>query len=592
MAGRIPQSFIDDLLVRTDIVELIDSRVRLKKAGKNYQACCPFHNEKSPSFTVSQEKQFYHCFGCGAHGNAIGFVMEYDGLEFPDAIEELASMQGMQVPREQSIGGSANSQPAVSKDLFELMNQIARFYESNLKSAPHAVEYLKGRGLTGEVVKRFNIGYAPSDWDQVRRRFGTSRDHEQLLISGGMLITRDNGPGSYDRFRDRIMFPIRDKRGRVIGFGGRVLGDGTPKYLNSPETPIFHKGRELFGLYEVKQAHKDPRRILVVEGYMDVVALGQYDIDYAVAALGTATTSDHIHTLFRTTAEVVCCYDGDNAGREAAWRALDNALPHLQDGRELKFVFLPDGEDPDSLVRQIGKEGFEALLDEAQPFADFMFQRLRRDAILLGEAGKHEIAHEAAELIRRVPEGFTREGLITRLSSMMRWGENKQRIAELFARNSQPKAEVNKPKAIKLTPLRRALALMVQYPAVAAKLPSMPELAGLRVQGIKFLLQLHQQILAQPGITTGILLEHWRGTKEGEILAQLAMYYPFEEINPDQAPDIQRELEDTFFGFTSQVLNQRIEELQNKERPSQAEMQELMMLLREMKTEKRNECGA
>ncbi|MEH8112820.1 DNA primase [Aeromonas veronii] len=592
MAGRIPQSFIDDLLVRTDIVELIDSRVRLKKAGKNYQACCPFHNEKSPSFTVSQEKQFYHCFGCGAHGNAIGFVMEYDGLEFPDAIEELASMQGMQVPREQSIGGSANSQPAVSKDLFELMNQIARFYESNLKSAPHAVEYLKGRGLTGEVVKRFNIGYAPSDWDQVRRRFGTSRDHEQLLISGGMLITRDNGPGSYDRFRDRIMFPIRDKRGRVIGFGGRVLGDGTPKYLNSPETPIFHKGRELFGLYEVKQAHKDPRRILVVEGYMDVVALGQYDIDYAVAALGTATTSDHIHTLFRTTAEVVCCYDGDNAGREAAWRALDNALPHLQDGRELKFVFLPDGEDPDSLVRKIGKEGFEALLDEAQPFADFMFQRLRRDAILLGEAGKHEIAHEAAELIRRVPEGFTREGLITRLSSMMRWGENKQRIAELFARNTQPKAEVNKPKAIKLTPLRRALALMVQYPAVAAKLPSMPELAGLRVQGIKFLLQLHQQILAQPGITTGILLEHWRGTKEGEILAQLAMYYPFEEINPDQAPDIQRELEDTFFGFTSQVLNQRIEELQNKERPSQAEMQELMMLLREMKTEKRNECGA
>ncbi|WP_265449736.1 DNA primase, partial [Aeromonas salmonicida] len=236
MAGRIPQSFIDDLLVRTDIVELIDSRVRLKKAGKNYQACCPFHNEKSPSFTVSQEKQFYHCFGCGAHGNAIGFVMEYDGLEFPDAIEELASMHGMQVPREQSIGGSSNSQPAVSKDLYELMNQIARFYESNLKSAPLAVEYLKGRGLTGEVVKRFNIGYAPADWDQVRRRFGASRDHEQLLVSGGMLITRDSGAGSYDRFRDRIMFPIRDKRGRVIGFGGRVLGDGTPKYLNSPET--------------------------------------------------------------------------------------------------------------------------------------------------------------------------------------------------------------------------------------------------------------------------------------------------------------------------------------------------------------------
>ncbi|MFM5617348.1 DNA primase [Aeromonas sp. 600584] len=595
MAGRIPQSFIDDLLARTDIVELIDSRVRLKKAGKNYQACCPFHNEKSPSFTVSQEKQFYHCFGCGAHGNAIGFVMEYDGLEFPDAIEELASMQGMQVPREQSIGGSASSQPAVSKDLFELMNQIARFYESNLKSAPHAVEYLKGRGLTGEVVKRFNIGYAPSDWDQVRRRFGASRDHEQLLISGGMLITRENGGGSYDRFRDRIMFPIRDKRGRVIGFGGRVLGDGTPKYLNSPETPIFHKGRELFGLYEVKQAHKDPRRILVVEGYMDVVALGQYDIDYAVAALGTATTSDHIHTLFRTTAEVVCCYDGDNAGREAAWRALDNALPHLQDGRELKFVFLPDGEDPDSLVRQIGKEGFEALLDEAQPFADFMFERLSRDAALSGEAGKFEVANKAAELIRRVPEGFTREGLITRLSSMMRWGENKQRITELFARNSQPKTEVNKPKAAKLTPLRRALALMVQYPAVTAELPPMPELAGLRVQGIKFLLQLHQQILAQPGITTAILLEHWRGTKEGEILAQLAMHDLFEEIKLDQEPDILGELQDTFVGFINQFLKQRIEELQAKvaqEGLSSEETQELMMLIREVQIEKRNESGA
>jgi len=486
--------------------------------------------------------------------------MEYDGLEFPDAIEELASLHGMQVPREQTASGSSHSQPAVSKDLFELMNQIARFYESNLKNAPQAVEYLKGRGLTGEVVKRFNIGYAPGDWDQVRRRFGASRDHEQLLISGGMLIPRDSGPGSYDRFRDRIMFPIRDKRG-----------------------------------YEVKQAHKDPRRILVVEGYMDVVALGQYDIDYAVAALGTATTSDHIHTLFRTTAEVVCCYDGDNAGREAAWRALDNALSHLQDGRELKFVFLPDGEDPDSLVRQIGKEGFEALLDKAQSFADFMFERLGRDAALSGEAGKFEVANKAAELIRRVPEGFTREGLITRLSSMMRWGENKQRIAELFARNSQPKAEVNKPKATKLTPIRRALALMVQYPAITAELPAMPELAGLRLQGIPFLLQLHQQILIQPGVTTGILLEHWRGTKEGEILAQLAMHDLFEEVKLDQEPDILGELQDTFVGFINLFLKQRIEELQAKvaqEGLSSEETQELMMLIREVQIEKRNESGA
>ncbi|MDO2948311.1 DNA primase [Aeromonas simiae] len=593
MAGRIPQSFIDDLLNRTDIVELIDSRVRLKKAGKNYQACCPFHNEKSPSFSVSPDKQFYHCFGCGAHGNAIGFVMAYDGLEFPDAIDELASLHGMTVPREQSGGGSYGSQPAVSKDLFELMAQIARFYESNLKSATQAVEYLRQRGLTGEVVKKFAIGYAPNEWDQVRRRFGAGREQEQQLITGGMLIQRDNGPGSYDRFRDRIMFPIRDKRGRVIGFGGRVLGDGTPKYLNSPETPIFHKGRELFGLYEVRQAHKEVRRVLVVEGYMDVVALAQYGIDYAVAALGTATTSDHIHTLFRTTAEVVCCYDGDNAGREAAWRALDNALPHLQDGRELKFVFLPDGEDPDSLVRQIGKSEFEELLDQAQPFAEFMFERLERDAALSGEAGKYEVANKAADLIRRVPEGFTREGLITRLSRMMRWGENKQRLDELFARHSQPKSDIQRPQRGKLTPLRRALALMVQYPALTAELPAMPELEGLHVAGMSFLLQLHQQILAQPAITTAILLEHWRGTKEGEILAQLAMHDLYEgmDIEPDA---VRQELEDTFIGFINLFLKQRIEELQAKvsqEGLTQDETQELLLLLKEVAQEKRNDNG-
>ncbi|MGL4449163.1 MAG: DNA primase, partial [Shewanella sp.] len=463
MAGRITQAFIDDLLARTDIVELIDSRVRLKKAGKNYQACCPFHNEKSPSFSVSQEKQFYHCFGCGAHGNAISFVMEYDGLEFPDAIEELASLNGMQVEREQS-GFAGPSAPPVSKDLYRLLEEITAFYVSQLPKTPLASAYVAQRGLSAEVIKRFNIGYAPNEWDQVRRRFAGNREQEQLLISGGMLIARDNGPGCYDRFRDRIMFPIRDKRGRVIGFGGRVLGDGTPKYLNSPETPIFHKGRELFGLYEVKQTHKAPPRILVVEGYMDVVALGQFNIDYAVAALGTATTGEHMHSLFRTTPEVICCYDGDRAGREAAWRALDNALAHLTDGRTLKFVFLPDGEDPDSLVRQIGTAAFEALLDDAQPFAEFMFDRLGKDAALSGEAGKFEVAKQAAELIKRVPEGFTREGLINRLATLLRWGDNSQRLNELFAQQKAPPNAANRPKLGKLTPLRRAVALMIQYP--------------------------------------------------------------------------------------------------------------------------------
>ncbi|WP_237711158.1 DNA primase [Oceanimonas sp. GK1] len=450
MAGRIPQQFIDDLLARTDIVDLIDQRVRLKKAGKNYQACCPFHNEKSPSFTVSPDKQFYHCFGCGAHGTALGFLMEYDGLEFLDAIDEMAAMHGLTVPRE-STGGSSPQQQAAARaerqDLYGLLNDISQFYQQQLRSASAAIDYLKGRGLSGEVVKRFGIGYVPDQWDSVKRRFGKNRDTERQLIDGGMLLQNDNGR-VYDRFRDRIMFPIRDRRGRTIGFGGRVLGDGTPKYLNSPETPVFHKGRELYGLYEVRQAHRNPERILVVEGYMDVVALAQFGIDYAVASLGTSTTPDQLQLLYRTTREVICCYDGDRAGREAAWRALENALPLMQDGRSLRFVFLPDGEDPDSLVRTQGQQAFERLLDNAQDFGDFLFERLAQDS-MGGDAGQHELAHKAAEAIMRVPEGFTREGLVTQLSRQLNWGENERRIKELFARLKPAEGEKNRRRARK-----------------------------------------------------------------------------------------------------------------------------------------------
>src|SRR5574344_196341 len=585
MAGKIPQSFIDELLARTDIVELIDSRVRLKKAGKNYQACCPFHNEKSPSFSVSPEKQFYHCFGCGAHGNAIGFLMEYDGLNFPDAIDDLAGQLGLSVPREENGGhGSAQPAPVISADQYQLMEQASRFFQGELRQSSAAIDYLKGRGLSGEIVKKYGIGYAPAGWDGLRQRLARTRDQEQQLVTLGMLIQKDNG-GSYDRFRDRIMFPIRDRRGRIIGFGGRVLGDGTPKYLNSPETPIFHKGKELFGLYEVKEAQRNPARILIVEGYMDVVALAQYGIDYAVASLGTATTSDHMQLLFRTAPEIICCYDGDNAGREAAWRALENALPGLQDGRELKFAFLPQEHDPDSFVRAHGREAFEEYLNQAQPFSDFLFERLARDLNLSGEAGQNELANKAVALIRRVPEGFTREGLITKLSQQLRWGENERRLRDIFARQEkeeqQPGAPTSRNNKVKLTPVRRAIALVVQHPQIAAQLPPLPhELLGLREPGIGFLLQLLTLLHGHP-MTTGQLLEQWRGTKEGEGLARLAA---LDEITAGE--NIVEGLEDTGASLIDLVLQRRMADLQNKASNgglSPEEKQELLLLLSETK---------
>ncbi|WP_417604850.1 DNA primase [Oceanimonas baumannii] len=587
MAGRIPQQFIDDLLARTDIVDLIDQRVRLKKAGKNYQACCPFHNEKSPSFTVSPDKQFYHCFGCGAHGTALGFLMEYDGLEFLDAIDEMAAMHGLTVPRE-NTGTSSPQQQAAARaerqDLYGLLNDINRFYQQQLRNAPAAIDYLKGRGLSGEVVKQFGIGYVPDQWDSVKRRYAKNRDTERQLIDGGMLLQNDNGR-VYDRFRDRIMFPIRDRRGRTIGFGGRVLGDGTPKYLNSPETPVFHKGRELYGLYEVRQSHRNPERVLVVEGYMDVVALAQYGIDYAVASLGTSTTSDQLQLLYRTTREVICCYDGDRAGREAAWRALENALPLMQDGRSLRFVFLPDGEDPDSLVRTQGKPVFEQLLDNAQDFGDFLFERLAQDS-MEGDAGQHELAHKAAEAIMRVPEGFTREGLVTRLSRQLNWGENERRVKELFQRlkpaESQDKPAAKRPQKLKLTPLRRAIALVLQYPAAAARLPEMPALEELSLPGMELLLALLAMVREHPRMSTAQLLEHWRGHASEPALSRLAM-----AEDAFAGDNIEQELQDIFVVLINEYLARRIELLQQKsstrEGLTPSEKQELLLLLTESK---------
>ncbi|HBH63006.1 MAG TPA: DNA primase, partial [Erwinia persicina] len=388
MAGRIPRVFINDLLARTDIVDLIDARVKLKKQGKNYHACCPFHNEKTPSFTVNGEKQFYHCFGCGAHGNAIDFLMNYDRLEFVESIEELATLYGLEVPYE-SGSGPSQLERHQRQSLYQLMTGLSEFYQQSLtqSTASAARDYLSQRGLSDDVIKHFSIGFAPAGWDNALKRFGRNPDDRQSLIDAGMLVTNEQGR-SYDRFRERVMFPIHDKRGRVIGFGGRVLGDAMPKYLNSPETDIFHKGRQLYGLYEALKNYPEPTKLLVVEGYMDVVALAQFGVDYAVASLGTSTTAEHIQLLFRSTNTVICCYDGDRAGREAAWRALETALPYMNDGRQLRFMFLPDGEDPDTLVRKEGKDAFETRMEQAMPLSTFLFDTLMPQVDLRSPDGR------------------------------------------------------------------------------------------------------------------------------------------------------------------------------------------------------------
>ena len=427
MAGLIPQSFIDDLLNRSDIVEVVGSRIQLKKTGKNYSALCPFHKEKTPSFSVSPDKQFYYCFGCGAGGNALGFVMDHDQLDFPQAVEELAKRAGMEVPREDSGRKHKPRQP-VDSPLYPLLAAAADYYRQALKSHPTrkaAVEYLKGRGLSGVIARDFGLGFAPPGWDNLMKHLGGDALQQKALIDAGLLIENAENGKRYDRFRDRVMFPIRDSRGRVIAFGGRVLGDDKPKYLNSPETPVFHKGQELYGLYEARQANRDLDEIMVVEGYMDVIALAQQGLRNAVATLGTATSEEHLKRLFRIVPSVLFCFDGDAAGRKAAWRALEATLPNLQDGRRARFLFLPDGEDPDTLVRAEGTDAFRARIQQhSQPLADHFFQQLSEEADPRSLEGKAHLATLAAPLIEKIPGN--------NLRALMR-----QRLAEITGLNGE-----------------------------------------------------------------------------------------------------------------------------------------------------------
>lgn len=558
MAGRIPQHFIDQLLNRIDLVDLIDGYVPLKKAGANYKACCPFHNEKSPSFTVSPSKQFYHCFGCGANGSAISFLMEYDHMEFREAVEKLASNAGMEIPEEAQ---GYKPKPAVSQgiDLYKLMTEVSDFYQQHLrthKDKQEAISYLQHRGLSGEIAKRFGLGFSPEGWDTLMSSLGASAPAQKALLDVGML-TQNEKKRTYDRFRHRIMFPIHDHRGRVVGFGGRVLESsgtekpgnpkaGNPKYLNSPETPIFHKGSELYGLYAARGAIKEADGVLVVEGYMDVVALAQAGIDNAVATLGTATTPMHLQRLFRHTSNVTFSFDGDRAGKAAGWKALETCLPLLQDGLQISFLFLPDGEDPDTMVKKVGKEAFEELITNATPLPDFLIDTLKQQADINRLDGRAKLAKLAKPMIQKMPKGVLRSLIIERIAALTQASANdimgqpsqkENRQSDFQAGRRPARERSNSRTTATMTPVRRALSLLLQYPALAEEFNALETINEERVRGIGMLHDLREACKQNPEVSTAGLLERYREEAFFGTLSQLAQHEHnnIERLNNDDA---------------------------------------------------------
>ena len=534
MTGRIPQAFIDEVVGRSDIVEIIGARVPLKKAGREFKACCPFHNEKSPSFWVSPDKQFYHCFGCGAHGTSIGFLMQYEKMEFLDAVTDLAQRAGLELPRE-----ALGPRDAGGPDLHGIMGKIARFFEQNLADNARARKYVGARGIDAKTAANFALGYAPDSWDALLNRFGPQEEDRRQILQLGMIIERDTrggerAAGFYDRFRDRLMFPIRDSRGRVIGFGGRIIDQGDPKYLNSPETPLFHKGRELYGLYEARQARADFKRLMIVEGYMDVVRLHQAGITYAVATLGTATTQEHLNKIFRLTSEVVFCFDGDRAGRQAAWRALENSLPLARDGRELKFMFLPEGHDPDTLVAEEGSKAFESRLNTALPLSEYLIQQLETEVNLEHVDGRAKLKALAAPLFARMPEGIYREMLADRLAA--RVGMPAATLKKSFATGDPNRTPTGRPELAgqhrgrisvgRGNLLTQAITLVLHHPAAAAAVTDPEALGNIDKPGVAVLKELLLQASTATSPSTAMLLERWRDRPEYGRLAELAMADP------------------------------------------------------------------
>jgi DNA primase len=562
MAGRIPQSFIDDLLNRVDIVQIVDSRVSLKKTGREYQACCPFHNEKTPSFTVSPNKQFYHCFGCGAHGSAIGFLMDFEHLEFPEAIEELARSVGMDVPRE--AGSDFRPDPR-KEDHYSLLQRTDQFYRTQLREheqAAKAVDYLKQRGLSGEIAATFGIGYAPPGWDSLLHYLGSDAETQKAAVELGLLVRKDDGR-LYDRFRDRVMFPIRDRRGRTIGFGGRVFGDEKPKYLNSPESPLFHKGQELYGLFEARKASQKLERLLVVEGYMDVVALAQFGLRNAVATLGTATTPEHLERLYRTVQEVVFCFDGDNAGRRAAWRALENTLPVLRDGREARFLFLPEGEDPDSLVRRIGKDAFQKKTVDSVPLSRFFYESLSQQVDTRSVDGRAHLVELARPLLQKLPDSVFRDLMLEELSQHS--GLNQEQLHNRVFGSpapTPPEKPRQRSRGSSRSPVRIAIRLLLEQPELGGQIQRPCGFEDLELAGVELLVELLELLWQHPHLSLGGILEHWRGKPEEAHLARLAtqpLEVPAEGFAEEFLGAIQRLLEQRTRQRTEQLLFQEQE---------------------------------
>ena len=525
----IPPEFIEELLARTDIVEVIEARVQLKKSGQNYSGLCPFHQEKSPSFSVSQDKQFYYCFGCQASGSALKFLMEYDRLDFISAVEYLAGRLGMEVPRDRR--GDDGGASAKRKSLYDILEQSSVFFREQLRShssKDRAVQYLKGRGVTGEIARDYAIGYAPPGWDNLMKKLAVSNADRQLLIDAGMLTDNPEESKTYDRFRDRVMFPIRDLRGRTIAFGGRVLDDeAKPKYLNSPESPVFHKSKELYGLYEARRRVRSLKKMVVVEGYMDVVALAQYGIGYAVATLGTATSTDHLERLFRIVRTVVFCFDGDEAGRNAAWKALRAAIPAMTDGCSARFLFLPDGEDPDTFVRQNGKEAFEAAIDESLGFSEFFFQSLEADLDMQVAEGRAALSKAAVPFIAELPEGVLKQLVIDELSH--RTGLATERLVDAAGLDQQAPARpvgterVQQQRRLKLSRLgEHALTLLLRQPDVANLLDT-DDLAKLEGETAwQILVEVIRWVQQSEEVSTILLLSHYQDGPYFQFLKQLA----------------------------------------------------------------------
>ena len=571
--ARIPDAFIDELLARTDIVEVIQARVPLKRQGREYSARCPFHDERSPSFTVSPTKQFYHCFGCGAHGTAISFLMNYDRLEFLDAVDELARQAGMEVPRE-ARQRAANPE---SQGLYEVLDQACRYFQRQLAGSDRARGYLDDRGVGEAVRAQFSVGYAPEGFSALKDALGTDPRQLQLLDRAGLLSKNDRGH-VYDKFRDRVMFPIHDRRGRVIAFGGRVLGkDDGPQYLNSPETPLFHKGRELYGLWQVRQANRTLARLVVVEGYMDVIALFEHGVTQAVATLGTATTPDHAELLFRNAPDVYFCFDGDRAGRAAAWKAVESVLPRMRDGRQAFFLFLPEGEDPDSIVRSEGAEGFDARLQQATPLSQFFFDTLSEGVALSTLDGRARLAERARPLLAQIPDGA--------FGDLMQ-----QRLAEITGLQAKPAAAPSAPVrshgSRPLAPPRRsvvrsAIALLLQQPSLALELAPPYRFVALRQPGIDLLTELIALVSARPEITTGTLIGHFADREEGAALQKLAS-----QDLPGDPEAWRAEFLDAIAQLDRQTIDQRIAELQDKQRgegldeADKAELRELLQARR------------